>query len=36
VEEGRHEDLLHAGGLYEILYRTQLRANDDPAVEPAM
>ena len=36
VEDGRHEDLLHAGGLYEILYRTQQRANDDPAVEPAM
>jgi len=36
VEEGRHDNLLHAGGLYETLYRTQLRADDAPAVEQAI
>ncbi len=33
VAEGRHDDLLAAGGLYESLYRTQLRGGDSPAVE---
>ncbi len=30
VERGRHEDLLHAGRLYEQLYRTQFQAKPKP------
>ncbi len=31
VERGRHDDLVHAGGLYAELYRTQFAVADSPA-----
>jgi ATP-binding cassette subfamily B protein len=34
VEEGRHDDLLEAGGLYADLYRTQLHQAPEQAPEP--
>jgi ATP-binding cassette subfamily B protein len=37
VERGRHEDLMHSGGLYAELYRTQFeRQADAPSVEDAL
>jgi ATP-binding cassette subfamily B protein len=36
VEEGRHAELMRAGGLYADLYRTQLdRTDDEPPLAPA-
>jgi len=35
VEEGRHDDLLRAGGLYADLYRTQLERAGEPSLAPA-
>jgi ATP-binding cassette, subfamily B, bacterial len=34
VEQGRHEDLLAAGGLYAELYRTQFAQKAPAAPEP--
>lgn len=33
VEQGRHDDLLTAGGLYSELYRTQFERQVDPAIQ---